>query len=99
MNKQEFVNALASETGLAKKDVASVIDAMAEIVIEDVRDDENQIVIPGLGTFKPKISAARTGRNPLTGESLEIPEIHTIAFKPASSVRKDIKPQAKKKKK
>lgn len=96
MNKNEFVNAIASKTDISKKDVAAVLDAIPEIVIEEVRDNGENIVLFGLGTFKQKVTAAHVGRNPATGEALDIPESRTVAFKAMSSVKKVVTKKKKK---
>ena len=72
MKKGDFVSAVAKQSGETKKTVEAVLDAMGSIIVEKVRDNGEDILIPGVGTFKQKRNEARMGRNPLTGESLKI---------------------------
>lgn len=88
MKKGDFVSAVAKQSGETKKTVEAVLDAMGSIIVEEVRDNGEDILIPGVGTFKQKRNEARMGRNPLTGESLKIKASKTIAFKALPSVKK-----------
>lgn len=97
MKKFELVQAIAKETGLKQDDVNKVIDAMQPIVVEAVIENGEEVNLPELGKFKPMIRQAHTGRNPLTGDSLEIPESHTVAFKPTTKIKKVIQPKKAKK--
>ncbi len=71
MKKKELVDALVEKTQLAKKDIVMVIEKMAEIVKATVKKEA--VEIPGLVKIEKKHRAARTGRNPMTGESINIP--------------------------
>ena len=64
------------------------IKAFAEVVVEQVRDNAEDVQIPGLGTFKQKCSEARKGRNPFNGEEIEIKSSKTIKFQVSSTVKK-----------
>ncbi len=81
MNQQELIRAVSDESGHSKKDVEHILKTLGDIVSAEVGDDE--ITLPGIGKLKPKTRAARTGRNPATGEEVQIPEKVTVAFKPA----------------
>lgn len=81
MNQQELIRAVSDESGHSKKDVEHILKTLGDIVAAEVGDDE--ITLPGIGKLKPKTRAARTGRNPATGEEVQIPEKVTVAFKPA----------------
>lgn len=71
MNKQDFISAIAAKTGLTKKDTESTVDSMMEVVQETLVEGE-QISLIGFGTFKTKHRAARQGRNPQTGATIQI---------------------------
>lgn len=87
-----------------KKDLAtyvarvhSINKTMAEAIVSDVFDrvrDEiasgNAVVVHGFGKFEQKTRAARVGRNPHTGEALDIAEKKVIAFKPAKQARDEV---------
>jgi len=49
----------------------------------------NTVTLKGIGSFGTKVRAARTGRNPITGESLQIPDVNVIRFKPSITMKKE----------
>ena len=88
MNKTELVAAIAEEANLTKKDSEAALVAMVEAVTEALaKGDKVQVI--GFGSFEVKNRAARTGRNPKTKETIEIPASRTPAFK-ASKALKDL---------
>ena len=87
MNKAELVTAMATETGLSKKDVESVLNSFVNVVSDELAKKE-KVQLVGFGTFETRERAARTGRNPQTGEEIKIEAATTPAFK-AGKVLKD----------
>ncbi|HHV93532.1 MAG TPA: HU family DNA-binding protein [Firmicutes bacterium] len=71
MTKVELVSQVAAKTGMTKKDAAACVDAMLA-VIEDALRSGDKVQLTGFGTFEVRERAARTGRNPQTGEEIEI---------------------------
>ena len=88
MNKGELVSAIAEVGQMTKKDAVAGLDALIEVISETLEKGED-IVLTGFGTFKVKERAARKGRNPQTGEEIDIPASKTVAFK-AGKTLKDI---------
>ena len=89
MTKADLINAVASTKGakgLSKKAVQSVIDATFEQIKKSVKKEE-RFSFPGFGTFTKKKRAARTGRNPQTGEKIRIKAQTTVTFKPAQALK------------
>ncbi len=80
MNKTELVAAVAEKTGLTKKDAEKALVALMETVKEEVAKNE-KVQLIGFGTFEARKRNARTGKNPLTGEEISIPEATVPAFK------------------
>jgi DNA-binding protein HU-beta len=71
MNKTELIEALAAETEMTKVDAGRAVTALLEIITKAVaKKDDVQLI--GFGTFKAATRAARTGKNPRTGEQLKI---------------------------
>lgn len=99
MKKFELVQAIAKKTGYTQEVVNNVIDAMQPIIVEACVENGEEVNLPDLGKFKRQIFKARKGRNPLTGESLDIPESHTVSFKASLKNKKIIQPKATKKSK
>ena len=89
MNKQELVNAIANETGLSKKDTEATINSFVNVVSNAlVNKDKVQLI--GLGTFETRERAGRTGKNPQTGEALNIPASTTAALKVGKSLKEKL---------
>ena len=70
MKKNEFVSLVAERTDMSKKDTEKVIDA-AFAAIGDLMMQGDRLVLSGFGSFETKVRAARSGRNPRTGEEIE----------------------------
>ena len=87
MNKTDLVNVVAAETGVAKKDVDTVIAATVKAISEALKEGD-KVALIGFGTFEVKTTAAREGRNPKTGEAITIPASKKPSFS-ASKVLKD----------
>lgn len=91
MNKTELTASLAETTDLSKADAGKVIAALfdpEEGLIATTCRGGDKVVLTGFGTFEEKTQKARTGRNPQTGEALQIPEKKVVKFKPGKGLRK-----------
>ena len=86
MNKNELVDAVSERTGLAKSDAARAVEAVLGTITETLQKGE-QVALSGFGTFVAKTRAARTGRNPRTGESIAIPASRAPAFKAGKALK------------
>ena len=87
MNKTQFVEAVAKKAEISKKDAEAAVNAMTAVVAETLKaGDKVQLI--GFGTFEVKARAARTGRNPKTGETIEIAACKKPSFT-ASKALKD----------
>ncbi|RHK52957.1 MULTISPECIES: HU family DNA-binding protein [Clostridia] len=86
MTKPELVSAMSEKTGVSKKDAAASIDAFVEI-ISDVLKHGDKLQLVGFGTFEVSERAARTGRNPQTGEDIKIPAAKIPKFKAGAALK------------
>lgn len=87
MTKAELLDAIAKGSPeLTKKQITSVVDAVFASLAGAVAKD-GSFVFPGFGTFSVRKRAARSGRNPKTGETISIPESKTVGFKPAKALK------------
>lgn len=96
MNKSQLIEAVASELGGSKAAAHRAIDAVISSITLGI-DKDDAVTITGFGTFTKKNRPARKGRNPSTGEVLEIKASRTVNFKPSDSLKKTLqkgKPQA-----
>ena len=78
MNKTELVETIARRTDLSKKDVDAVLGAFWDIVAQTVAKGKDAVTIPGWIKFEQVTRAARTGRNPQTGEALKVPKSKAV---------------------
>ena len=89
-NKADLIDGVASKTGLTKKDATSAVEAHFDVVTETLGDGERVQVI-GFGSFEVRDRAARKGRNPQTGEEIEIPATKVQAFKAGKGLKDAVK--------
>lgn len=86
MRKSDLVEYVAGETCIAKKDVGELVDLVFEAISNAINEGGN-LTIANFGTFSVKTLKARVGRNPRTGEEVNIPEKTTVKFKPAAALK------------
>ncbi len=86
MNKTQLVDALAEKSGVTKADATRVLDSFVEVV-GDTLAEGGEIALVGFGTFKTSARKARTGRNPKTGEEIQIAEANVPAFKAGKGLK------------
>ncbi len=86
MNKTELVAAMAEQTNLSKKDAEAALKAFIDVVSEELKKGE-KVQLVGFGTFEVSERAARKGRNPQTGETMEIKASKTPKFKAGKALK------------
>ena len=86
MNKTELVAAMAEQTNLSKKDAEASLKAFIDVVSEELKKGE-KVQLVGFGTFEVSERAAREGRNPQTGETMEIKASKTPKFKAGKALK------------
>ena len=89
MNKTELVSSVAEIAGVGKKDTEQVLNAFIATVQKTLKQD-GKVQIPGFGSFEVRERAARSGRNPLTGEAIEIAAAKVPAFKAGKGLKDSI---------
>ena len=90
MNKTELVKAVSTQAELTQKDVAKVVDALLESISSTLAKEE-KIQLIGFGTFEVRERSARKGRNPQTGEEIDIAASKVPAFKPGKELKEAVK--------
>jgi DNA-binding protein HU-beta len=89
LNKAELISAVAEKSGMAKKDAEKAVNAVFASIEEAlVNGDKVQLV--GFGTFEVRERAARTGRNPQTGEEIQIAASRVPAFRAGKTLKEAI---------
>jgi DNA-binding protein HU-beta len=86
MNKNDMIDAVAERTGLAKSDAARAVEAVLATVTEALQKGDT-VALSGFGNFVAKSRAARTGRNPRTGEAIAIPASRVPSFKAGKGLK------------
>ena len=89
VNKASLANEIVRRTDLPPKTVAQVLDAALDAVRDQVARGE-RVVLSGFGTFERTRRNARTGRNPHTGEAVQIPARNVPAFRPGTQFREAV---------
>ena len=90
MNKSDLINVLSEETTLSKAEVAMVLDTLVRVVERTLARGE-KVQWSGFGTFNVSKRQARMGINPSTKEPMELPATTVPKFKPAKSLKDQVK--------
>ncbi len=86
VNKQELVSKIAESADISMKDAKAALDAMIDTITGSLTEG-GEVSLVGFGTFNISNRAARTGRNPQTGATLEIPASRVPSFKPGKALK------------
>ncbi|MCY7877271.1 non-specific DNA-binding protein Hbs, partial [Bacillus spizizenii] len=85
-NKTELINAVAEASELSKKDATKAVDSVFDTILDALKNGD-KIQLIGFGNFEVRERSARKGRNPQTGEEIEIPASKVPAFKPGKALK------------
>ena len=86
MNKAELIDAVAEGADISKADATRALDSMLSTITNSLKGGD-QVTLIGFGTFAVKDRAARTGRNPRTGEAIDIPASKVPGFKAGKALK------------
>nr|WP_269667600.1 HU family DNA-binding protein [Thioalkalivibrio paradoxus] len=86
MNKSELIDAIAERADVPKAQAGRVIDALTDVVGDELADG-SQVSLVGFGTFVVRERPARSGRNPRTGEAIQIAASRTPSFKAGKALK------------
>ena len=89
MNKADLINALAAKNEISKKDAEKAVNAVLELIEEALKNGD-KVQIMGFGSFEVKERAARTGKNPATGATIQIPASKAVVFKAGKALKDSI---------
>ncbi|WP_313798932.1 HU family DNA-binding protein [Cytobacillus sp.] len=90
MNKTELVKFVSAQAELTQKDASKAVDALLNTISNTLADGE-KIQLIGFGTFEVRERSARKGRNPQTGEEIDIAASKVPAFKPGKELKEAVK--------
>jgi len=94
MTKAELIDAVAQSANVTKHDAERTISAFFELVVASAKKGE-KVSWPGFGSFTASTRKARTGRNPRTGEPVEVPASMAIKFSASSTLKAELNPTRK----
>ena len=86
MRKPELVSAIADQADLTKDQANQALNALLETITKALQEQDT-VSLVGFGTFLQRSRAARTGKNPQTGEAIQIAASNTVAFKPGKALK------------
>ncbi len=86
MTKSQMLQSLAEKTGMTKKQVGEFMDALVEMAYKEVKGS-GEFVVAGIGKLVKVHRAARQGRNPATGETIQIPAKTVVKFRVAKAAK------------
>ena len=89
MNKSELIDAIASGAGVSKSQASSALDATISAITNSLKQGQS-VTIVGFGTFLVRESKARMGRNPRTGESIQIQASKRPSFKAGKALKDNL---------
>ena len=89
MTKSQVMTALAEEAGMSKKEMTDFWEKFLNLVYRETKENE-EFTLPGLGKMVKKDRAARKGRNPMTGEEIDIPAKTVLKFRIAKPAKDSI---------
>lgn len=89
MTKAELINVVARAAKMSKRGAGGAIDATFDALARAIKKDK-RFQVPAFGTFSVKSRKARAGRNPRTGEVINIKASRTVGFKPSPSLKKGL---------
>ncbi len=89
MTKSQMLQVLAEKSELSKKQVTALMDAMVELAYKEVKSS-GQFVVPGIGKLVKVHRAARMGRNPATGQQIQIPAKTVVKFRVAKAAKEAV---------
>lgn len=89
MNRTEMIDAIAEKTGASKAQTASIINAFQSVITEALAGGDS-VAMVGFGTFEVRERSARTGRNPRTGEPIDIAASKAPAFKAGKALKEAV---------
>ncbi|ARQ04599.1 MULTISPECIES: HU family DNA-binding protein [Staphylococcaceae] len=90
MNKTDLINAVSDSANLTKKEAGLAVDAVFESIQKSLSNGE-KVQLIGFGNFEVRERAARKGRNPQTGDEIEIPASKVPAFKAGKALKDAVK--------
>jgi len=89
VSKTDIVDAVAARCDITKANAGCAVNAVFDCIVESLKKDE-KVTVVGFGTFEARVSKARTGRDPRTGASIQIPAKKVPKFKAGKPLKDEL---------
>jgi DNA-binding protein HU-beta len=89
MNQTELIQQVADEANLTKTQTQGAVRALLKTIMQKVAEGD-KVTLVGFGSFEPRVRSAREGRNPRTGESVQIPAARVPTFSPGKTFKEAV---------
>ena len=89
MRKTDLAEVLAKETELTKNKANEAVEIVIDAITDALKRNE-EVMLTGFGAFKRRHRSARAGKNPQTGETIQIPASETVSFKPGKLLKQSV---------
>jgi DNA-binding protein HU-beta len=90
MNKTELIEQMAKDSKISKSAAGQALDALVAGITDELKKKDGKVTLIGFGTFQKTHRKARIGRNPQTGEAINIEASNTVSFKPGKKLKESI---------
>lgn len=90
MTKSELIEQIAKDAGVTKTAAKQILNSFLDTISNELVNEDGKVRLSGFGTFSTTERKARKGRNPQTGEMLEIKSSNTVKFKPAKALKDSV---------
>jgi len=87
MNKTQLIDRISADADISKAAAGRAVDAFTSAVTDELKNDGGEVALVGFGTFKVNNRAARSGRNPQTGEAIQIQAARVPVFKAGKALK------------
>ncbi|CAM11665.1 Bacterial nucleoid DNA-binding protein [Candidatus Phytoplasma australiense] len=91
MTKKELIRAIAKRQNISIVQTEEFYNAFEQVLFEAIAANDEVILSPSIGTFALRHRQARLGRNPQTGEQIEIPEKTAVVFRPSRTIKEEVR--------
>lgn len=90
MTKSELIEQIARDAGVTKAAAKQMVNSFIDTISNELEKEDGKVRLSGFGTFSTTQRKARKGRNPQTGETIEIKASSTVKFKPAKALKESV---------
>ena len=90
MTKSELIEQIAQDAGVTRAAAKQMVNSFLDTISNELEKEDGKVRLSGFGTFSTTLRKARKGRNPQTGETIEVKASNTVKFKPAKALKESV---------